>query len=32
MKGCVPDILCDRFSDQGWVRESVQVPDEAAWA
>ncbi|MCX6013684.1 MAG: formate dehydrogenase accessory sulfurtransferase FdhD [Chloroflexi bacterium] len=29
MKGCVPDILCDRFSDQGWTRTSTSVPDEA---
>jgi len=28
MKGCVPDILCDRFSDEGWVRTSARVPDE----
>ncbi|MFQ6104139.1 MAG: formate dehydrogenase accessory sulfurtransferase FdhD [Candidatus Glassbacteria bacterium] len=28
MKGSVPDIICDRFSDEGWVRMSVPVPDE----
>jgi FdhD protein len=28
MKGCVPDILCDRFSDEGWVRTRARVPDE----
>jgi FdhD protein len=28
IKGCVPDIPCDRFSDEGWVRTSVRVPSE----
>ena len=28
IKGAVPDILCDRFSDEGWVTTSVCVPDE----
>ena len=28
MKGSVPDIICDRFSDEGWVRASAHVPDE----
>jgi FdhD protein len=28
MKGVAPDILCDRFSDEGWVRTSVHVPSE----
>src|SRR3990172_1640723 len=29
IKGSVPDIPCDRFSDGGWVHGAVQVPDEA---
>ncbi len=28
IKGAVPDMLCDRFSDEGWVTTSVCVPDE----
>jgi len=28
IKGAVPDILCDRFSDEGWVRTSAHVPSE----
>jgi FdhD protein len=28
MKGVTPDILCDHFSDKGWVRTSVHVPSE----
>lgn len=28
MKGCIPDIVCDRFSDDGWVRTRAPVPDE----
>jgi len=28
IKGAVPDILCDRFSDEGWVTTSARVPDE----
>ncbi len=28
MKGSVPGIECDRFSDDGWVRKSYCVPDE----
>jgi len=27
-KGLAEDIVCDRFSDKGWVRTSVSVPDE----
>jgi FdhD protein len=30
MKGCVPNILCDRFSEEGWARTSAPVPDETA--
>jgi FdhD protein len=28
MKGVAADIVCDRFSDKGWVRTSVHVPTE----
>jgi Uncharacterized protein required for formate dehydrogenase activity len=28
MKGVVVDAVCDRFSDEGWVRTSVHVPSE----
>lgn len=28
IKGAAPDILCDRFSDEGWCRTSVHVPSE----
>jgi FdhD protein len=28
MKGVAADIICDRFSDEGWVRTSVHVPIE----
>lgn len=28
MKGIIPDIRCDRFSKEGWLRESTPVPDE----
>ena len=28
MKGCTPDIPCDRYSDEGWVAASAAVPDE----
>jgi len=28
MKGVAPDMLCDRFSDEGWVRTAVHVPSE----
>jgi len=28
MKGVAPNIVCDRFSDEGWVRTSVHVPCE----
>ncbi len=28
IKGVTPDILCDRFSDEGWLRTSVHVPSE----
>jgi FdhD protein len=28
IKGAAPDILCDRFSDEGWVSTSVHVPSE----
>jgi len=28
MKGVAADIVCDRFSDEGWVRTSVHVPSE----
>ncbi len=27
-KGVEPNIVCDRFSDEGWVRTSVHVPSE----
>lgn len=27
-KGAVPDVVCDRFSDEGWGRASVYVPGE----
>ena len=29
IKGSVPDVPCDRFSDEGWVHTAVHVPDEA---
>jgi FdhD protein len=28
LKGVEPNIVCDRFSDEGWVRTSVHVPSE----
>jgi FdhD protein len=28
MEGAAADIVCDRFSDEGWVRTSVHVPSE----
>jgi len=28
IKGAVPDIPCDRFSDEGWFRTLAHVPDE----
>ena len=28
MKGVTPDTLCYRFSDEGWLRTSVNVPSE----
>jgi FdhD protein len=28
LKGVEPNIVCDRFSDEGWVRTSVHVPTE----
>jgi FdhD protein len=28
IKGCTPDIPCDRFSDEGWARTLTHVPDE----
>jgi FdhD protein len=28
MKGVAEDAVCDRFSDEGWVRTSVHVPSE----
>ena len=28
LKGIAPDIVCDRFSNEGWVRTAVQVPSE----
>jgi FdhD protein len=28
LKGLAEDIVCDRFSDEGWVRTSVHVPSE----
>jgi FdhD protein len=28
MKGVEPDMVCDRFSDEGWVRTSAHVPIE----
>ena len=28
MKGVASDVVCDRFSDEGWVRTSVHVPSE----
>jgi FdhD protein len=28
MKGLAEDIVCDRFSDKGWVRTSTHVPSE----
>ena len=29
IKGCVPDIHCDRFSEAGWEQTTVEVPQEA---
>lgn len=29
IKGCIPDIPCDRFTDQGWTSISTSVPEEA---
>ncbi len=29
-RGIVPDIPCDRFSDEGWTRTAVPVPEEAS--
>ena len=28
LKGAVVDVVCDRFSDEGWARTSVHVPSE----
>src|SRR3989304_8097504 len=28
LEGAAPDIVCDRFSDEGWVRTSTHVPSE----
>ena len=28
LKGVAADIVCDRFSDEGWVRTSAHVPSE----
>ena len=28
LKGVAPDVVCDRFSDEGWVRTSAHVPSE----
>ncbi len=28
VKGVAADVVCDRFSDEGWVRASVHVPSE----
>src|SRR5450756_2667528 len=28
MTGAAADMVCDRFSDEGWVRASVHVPSE----
>ena len=28
LKGVAADVVCDRFSDEGWVRTSVHVPTE----
>jgi FdhD protein len=28
LKGVEPNIVCDRFSDEGWVRTSAHVPSE----
>ena len=28
IKGATPNILCDHFSDEGWLRTSVNVPSE----
>ncbi len=28
VKGATPDIMCERFSDEGWRRTSVHVPSE----
>ena len=32
LKGVAPDVVCDRFSDDGWGRASVHVPSEMALA
>jgi FdhD protein len=29
LKGVEPNVVCDRFSDGGWVKTSVHVPSEA---
>lgn len=28
LEGVAPDLICDRFSDEGWVRTSAHVPSE----
>jgi len=28
LNGVAPDMVCDRFSDEGWVRTSARVPSE----
>jgi FdhD protein len=30
LKGVAPDVVCDRFSGEGWGRASVHVPSEMA--
>jgi FdhD protein len=32
LKGIAPDVVCDRFSGEGWGRASVHVPSEMALA
>jgi len=32
LKGVVPDIVFDRFSDEGWIKTSVHLPSEMALA
>ena len=32
LTGVAPDVVCDRFSDDGWGRASVHVPSEMALA